>query len=95
MLPVEQVADHPSCAAGRSEPARGRLYSDNQDENPAKVIDAEQIVFGLLCTSTGCPVAVEIFEGSTADPNTVASQVDKLRQRFGSSAWYWSATGAC
>ena len=42
-----------------------------------------QIVFGLLCTSTGCPVAVEVFEGTTADPNTVASQVDKLRQRFG------------
>ena len=42
-----------------------------------------QIVFGLLCTSTGCPLAVEVFEGSTADPNTVASQVDKLRQRFG------------
>ena len=28
-------------------------------------------------------MAVEVFEGSTADPNTVASQVDKLRQRFG------------
>ena len=42
-----------------------------------------QIVFGLLCTSTGCPVAVEVFEGSTSDPNTVASQVAKLRQRFG------------
>ena len=42
-----------------------------------------QIVFGLLCTSTGCPVAVEVFEGSTSDPNAVASQVAKLRQRFG------------
>ena len=42
-----------------------------------------QIVFGLLCTSMGCPLAVEVFEGSTSDPNTVASQVDKLRQRFG------------
>ena len=42
-----------------------------------------QIVFGLLCTSAGCPVAVEVFEGSTSDPNTVAPQVAKLRQRFG------------
>ena len=42
-----------------------------------------QIVFGLLCTSAGCPVAVEVFEGSTADPNTVASQVAKIRERFG------------
>ena len=42
-----------------------------------------QIVFGLLCTAAGCPVAVEVFEGSTSDPNTVASQVDKIRTRFG------------
>ena len=42
-----------------------------------------QIVFGLLCTAAGCPVAVEVFEGSTADPMTVASQVAKIRERFG------------
>ena len=42
-----------------------------------------QIVFGLLCTAKGCPVAVEVFEGSTSDPKTVASQVAKLRERFG------------
>ena len=42
-----------------------------------------QIVFGLLCTAEGCPVAVEVFEGSTADPLTLASQVAKLRNRFG------------
>ena len=41
-----------------------------------------QIVFGLLCTAEGCPVAVEVFEGSTSDPKT-ASQVDKIRNRFG------------
>ncbi len=42
-----------------------------------------QIVFGLLCTAAGCPVAVEVFEGSTSDPKTVAAQVDKIRRRFG------------
>lgn len=42
-----------------------------------------QIVFGLLTASEGCPVAVEVFEGNTGDPTTVAPQVDKLRQRFG------------
>ncbi len=42
-----------------------------------------QIVFGLLCTAAGCPVAVEVFAGSTGDPQTVASQVDKIRNRFG------------
>ena len=42
-----------------------------------------QIVFGLLTNAQGCPVAVEVFDGNTADPKTVAHQVDKLRQRFG------------
>jgi transposase len=44
-----------------------------------------QIVFGLLTNAQGCPVAVEVFAGNTADPKTVAAQVDKLRQRFGLS----------
>ena len=42
-----------------------------------------QIVFGLLTSASGCPVAVEVFAGNTADPNTVATQVNKLRLRFG------------
>jgi transposase len=42
-----------------------------------------QIVFGLLCNAEGCPIAVEVFEGNTGDPKTVASQVEKLRKRFG------------
>jgi len=42
-----------------------------------------QINFGLLCSQEGCPVAVEVFPGNTADPSTVQSQVDKLRERFG------------
>lgn len=44
-----------------------------------------QIVFGLLTNAQGCPVAVEVFEGNTSDPKTVAAQVNKLRQRFGLS----------
>ncbi len=42
-----------------------------------------QIVFGLLCTAAGCPLAVEVFAGSTGDAQTVAAQVNKIRQRFG------------
>ncbi|HEY5986612.1 MAG TPA: IS1634 family transposase [Streptosporangiaceae bacterium] len=42
-----------------------------------------QIVFGLLTNADGCPVAVEVFEGNTGDPKTVAAQVSKLRKRFG------------
>lgn len=44
-----------------------------------------QIVFGLLTNAAGCPVAVEVFEGNTADPRTVAEQVQKLREGFGLS----------
>ena len=42
-----------------------------------------QIVYGLLTDAEGCPVAVEVFAGNTADPSTVKGQIDKLRQRFG------------
>ena len=42
-----------------------------------------QIVFGLLTNAEGCPVAVEVFEGNTGDPQTVRSQVAKVRGRFG------------
>ena len=31
----------------------------------------------------GVPVAIEVFEGSTGDPTTVASQVAKVKDRFG------------
>lgn len=42
-----------------------------------------QIVYGLLCNAAGCPIAIEVFAGNTADPNTLASQVQKVRGRFG------------
>ena len=41
-----------------------------------------QIVYGLLCTTTGIPIAIEVFEGNTADPKTLAAQIKKLTQRF-------------
>jgi hypothetical protein len=44
-----------------------------------------QIVYGLLCAADGCPVAVEVFEGNTADPVTLSAQIDKLKARFGLS----------
>ena len=45
--------------------------------------DKLQIVFGLLCNREGCPIAVEVFEGNTADPKTLGAQIEKLRTRFG------------
>jgi transposase len=41
-----------------------------------------QIVFGVLSSAEGCPVAVEVFAGDTGDPKTVAAQLAKLRERF-------------
>jgi hypothetical protein len=64
---------------GRKSPLARFGY--NRDGRKGKL----QIVFGLLCTSEGCPVAVEVFEGNTADPKTLASQIAKLRTRFGLS----------
>jgi hypothetical protein len=42
-----------------------------------------QIVYGLLTSKDGIPVAIEVFQGNTGDPTTVASQVDKVKDRFG------------
>jgi transposase len=42
-----------------------------------------QIVYGLLCAPDGCPVAIEVFDGNTGDPTTLAPQIDKLKRRFG------------
>jgi transposase len=44
-----------------------------------------QIVYGLLCTTAGIPIAIEVFKGNTGDPNTLAAQISKLKQRFGLS----------
>lgn len=41
-----------------------------------------QIIYGLLCAPDGCPIAIEVFDGDTADPMTLASQIGKLKQRF-------------
>src|SRR5208282_347519 len=41
-----------------------------------------QIVYGLLCAPDGCPIAIEVFDGNTGDPTTLAPQIEKLRQRF-------------
>ena len=55
-----------------------RQFGHSRDEKKGKL----QIVFGLLCNLAGCPVAVEVFDGNTADPKTLGSQIEKLRHRF-------------
>jgi hypothetical protein len=50
----------------------------NRDGKKGKL----QIVYGLLCAPDGCPVAIEVFEGSMGDPRTLAVQIDKVKKRF-------------
>jgi transposase len=68
-----------SYVEGRCCPLAKRGY--NRDGKKGKL----QIVYGLLCAPDGCPVAVQVFAGNTADPTTLATQIDKLKDRFGFS----------
>jgi transposase len=43
----------------------------------------EQIVISLLCSKDGCPVAVEVFAGSTKDETTVLDKVNELKEKYG------------
>ena len=64
---------------GRACPLAHRGYSRDGKKGTL------QIEFGLLCDKDGRPVSVEVFEGNTADPNTVSIQIEKLQKRFGLS----------
>jgi transposase len=54
-------------------------YGYNRDGKKGK----QQIVIGLLCDEFGEPVSTEVFSGNTQDPQTFASQVKKVAERFG------------
>ena len=53
-------------------------FRHNRDGKHGKL----QIVFGLLCSQDGCPVAIEVFEGNVGDPSTLQTQIAKLKERF-------------
>jgi hypothetical protein len=54
-------------------------FGYSRDRRP----DRPQIVYGLLCEREGRPLAIEVFDGDTADPATLSTQVDRLKRRFG------------
>jgi Transposase DDE domain len=54
-------------------------FGYNRDGKKGKL----QIVIGLLCDEDGHPVSIEVFPGNTPDPQTLAAQVAKLKDRFG------------
>ena len=54
-------------------------FGYSRDRRP----DRPQIVYGLLCEREGRPIAIEVFDGDTADPATLPIQVERLKRRFG------------
>ncbi len=54
-------------------------FGHNRDQKRGKT----SIVYGVMTDAEGCPIALEVYLGHTADPTTVPKQVDKLRKRFG------------
>ena len=42
-----------------------------------------QVNYGLLTTRAGCPVAISVYDGNTADVKTLLPQVRQLRGAFG------------
>jgi Transposase DDE domain len=57
-------------------------FGYNRDGKKGK----RQIVIGLLCDEDGHPVSIEVFPGNTSDPHTFASQLEKVKVRFGVTA---------
>jgi hypothetical protein len=53
-----------------------------------------QIVYGLLCAADGCPVAVEVFEGNTADPMHWRRKSTSSKSASVCRTWCWLATAA-
>jgi transposase len=43
----------------------------------------EQICIGLLCNEQGCPVAIEVFPGSTKDAATVLNKIEEIKKNYG------------
>jgi hypothetical protein len=54
-------------------------FGYNRDGKKGK----RQIVIGLLCDEDGQPVSIEVFPGNTQAPQTFASQLTKVKARFG------------
>jgi hypothetical protein len=66
-----------SWVEGRHCPLAARGYS--RDGKKGKL----QIEYGLLTDPAGRPVAVRVFEGSTADPTAFVEAVEVVRDKFG------------
>ena len=68
----------------------GHNPDSHRDKNGLPII-----VYGVLANREGCPVAVQVYAGNTADPKTVMDQVDKLRVNFGLQRVVLTADRGC
>jgi hypothetical protein len=62
----------------------------NRDGKKGKL----QVNFGLLTDPRGCPVAISVHEGNTADAKTLLPQVQRVREEFGIGEFVSSAIAA-
>jgi transposase len=42
----------------------------------------EQMVIGLICTSQGCPIGIEVFPGNTKDETTVVDKITEIQKTY-------------
>ena len=54
-------------------------YGYNRDRKRG----TKQVVIGLICTSEGCPIGIEIFKGNTKDDSTVIDKINEIRELYG------------
>ena len=54
-------------------------FGHSRDGKPGKL----QVNYGLVSAPGGCPVAVSVYEGNTADAVTLLPQVQRVREQFG------------
>ena len=47
-----------------------------------------------MTTREGCPIAVSVYEGNTAEATTLMPQVSKLKESFGLELWCSSGIAA-
>ena len=64
------------------------FFGHNRDKKKGK----KQIVYGLLCSTDGCPVAVEVFCGNTGDPRRWEFRLRRFSGALGLITWRWSET---
>jgi transposase len=50
---------------------------------PGKGRSQLQVLFGLMATTEGIPIAGEVVRGNTGDPDTVGTALDRVQGRFG------------